>query len=791
MDRFLDEDKEFYFVELLIFAGEENWATVGLPEWEEKFFVPFLRVLKDRGGTVEFVLGYQANFGSLEMTWNGALVTRWPNGDSFRAMLNDRRLAEDPAPGEEEDDEDTITPFKIRKRTVVGGRSWATVLNNEPKNRFGRRLLANQTTDPRAELSMLHAMMLKRSTGTGVGGKFFVSRFDEGTAELKSEESIRSQGWFVVEATCTGDGPPFQEIRIETAPTLDSYSEIIQESRWVEEQQNRQFGIEDASFSTLSFPRLYTDQYATTDECNAVTDTCNSTAELVLVTPDPEKDCDLGSCPCNNELRSCSGRFFVPRNPTEDIEDFDYCEFEDCDKVENGPINTDVEKCRIPDGDNTFFGNDEFFYLYRDEQTDEFPDCRQDFSCNDDSRFCGDTGNRNDGLGYVGRELFNNCEFESCSLPCNNELKPCNAFGLDRVERNPYGNCAFYSCGQECDGFVECEGGRRVPRKWNPLKEQCEASCCTNELLRCPPGSFIEYTSRNPADSCNFFPCRTKCPADRKECDNGAFVTRDPHSNCEFFPCPCNDEVKSCPFGPPMPRDPENDCEFFPCKMGPTQCTFDAKLCPNGKYVFRDPYNFCNFPPCSRTCPDEERKCPNGDRVLRDPDNDCKFFPCPVDNCPNDQFTCGNDNTLERDPEKNCRFDLCPEERCSSSVNTCLDTSKGEKYVALNPNDSCSREKCSRVCALDVKVCSDGRTLVRNPNDDCNFPSCDNDFFCGDIKCPIMTFLDIEPSFECNDVNCDEIRICKPDVEVCDSIDFDSTVVLRNPYDDCEFYSCN
>lgn len=777
MDKFLDEDVPFYFVELLLFRGGNNWENVGLTLYEKYFYPTFEEVLKDYNAEVKFVLTYGAQFGALSTSWNGALVTRFPDGDAFRSFLTDPRMAMNDV------DDATVsrTPFEWRKQALEDSRSWATSLNSEPRVLF-RNLQTNHTSDPIAQVSMIHAMMIKKNV-PGLGtGKSLVRRFDETTENEKSEEIIRSQAWFQVEATCSGSGAPFQEIRIESAPDLNAYNQILQESKWIDAQRYRQMGIEEASFSTLAFPLLTTDLYEDSDNDGCADDVqrCDDIFPRVYASRDPETNCDFASCPCNDETRTCNG-FRLPRVSGDSVGQ-NTCQYELCNK----PLcSDDVKECTLPERDSSFH-LDTYFVTRNPYDNCEFPQCR-DNSCPSDFRDCGTD------LGYVGRDISNNCDFFPCDLKkdeCDKESPQ--TFRCDNgaiVERNPNNKCKFYSCPKTCDreDTKRCPDGTEVGR--DPANDCDFLPCntCSSELKKCPLGSEVMYVGRNPSDECNFFPCVDSCPRDKMVCPDGSEVGRDATRNCEFFPCPCEKDIKQCGGSlKTVTRNPDNNCLFFPCEK---KCTLDVKECPNGNVVHRDPHNHCNFPTCAeKVCPDDERRCPDGTIQKRDVDNDCKFPPC-IDRCNSQRHECADGTFVFRDRKNYCRFAPCYSEICNKDRRRC--PNNNNIHVARNPEENCDYssldEDCDKVCEQDIKWCPGGQGLFRNPNNNCQHDSCNDtsNSNCGGGTRDCANGATISSNDNCN-TKCAATFTCQPDVRECN----DGSVRMRDPFNGCNFKNC-
>eukprot|EP00547_Thalassionema_nitzschioides_P001894 CAMPEP_0194200064 /NCGR_PEP_ID=MMETSP0156-20130528/838_1 /TAXON_ID=33649 /ORGANISM="Thalassionema nitzschioides, Strain L26-B" /LENGTH=868 /DNA_ID=CAMNT_0038925031 /DNA_START=56 /DNA_END=2662 /DNA_ORIENTATION=+ len=769
MDKYLDENEEFHFVELLLFRGGDRWQEIGLTVYEERFYPMFEKALNEVGGKVEFVLGYGAQFGSLSTSWNGALVTYFPNGDAFRDFLDDPRLTDRNTNFENL----SRSPFEWRKAALLDSRSWATRLNSEPRLLF-RNLRANHTSDPTPNLAMLHAMMFKKSV-PGLGtGKELVSRFDGDTENEKADEIIRAQGWFTVEATCTGEGAPFQEIRIESAPGMEAYNQIIQEDRWIDSQRYRQRGIEEATFSTLSYPVLLSDLYDSGDQiCLSDAETCLAIFPRVTITRDPGNNCDFGTCPCDSDLRSCSGgEFFVPRVAGRSVGD-ETCPYQLCSPR---TCRDDARVCPVPDNDLSYWKRETHFTTRDPHDSCSLPACRE-LSCNDDVRLCPK-------LGYVGRDISNNCEFHSCDLSCNEDEFTCD--NGERVKRNPYNQCRYYSCPKSCQKTTkQCPDGSEVGEDSMNGCDHFPCHTCSPELKKCPELSGVDYVSRNPADECNFFPCvdRTnRCPTDKKQCAFGPDVGRDIHNNCEFFPCSCALDTQSCGTGfKSVARNPDNNCEFFPCEK---TCTLDVKQCPNGSIVHRDPHNHCKFPSCRQECPDDKRRCPSGFYQERDPNNDCKFPPC-IDVCPADFYRCPNGNRVSRNPKNYCRFDPCFEEICSKDTRVC----GGDKpRVGRNFEVGCefSDQDCDNVCEQDVKYCPDGKGLLRDPNNNCEHPSCPTNGNCDmGTTAPCGNGGEISASTNCN-TRCEDVFTCLPDIRKCNN----GSIRHRDPFNGCQLKNC-
>ena len=169
---------------------------------------------------------------------------------------------------------------------------------------------------------------------------------------------------------------------------------------------------------------------------------------------------------------------------------------------------------------------------------------------------------------------------------CPKDLQVCpDGFG---VSRDPKNNCEFFPC-DCCDPATE-------PGKFdNPL--------CIDGYVCCPNGDWSCGIGDGTAPCGNLTVeiglesgvgriCETKvqCTKDAFVCPDGSTVARDPANNCEFFPCkdtaptlsPIDPNGLGPEIKPPLPCcDPD---AFKYCFVGTAACCLDGNSwpCPNG-----------------------------------------------------------------------------------------------------------------------------------------------------------------------------------------------------------------
>lgn len=147
------------------------------------------------------------------------------------------------------------------------------------------------------------------------------------------------------------------------------------------------------------------------------------------------------------------------------------------------------------------------------------------------------------------------------------------------------------------------------------------------------------------------------------------------------------------------------------------------------------------------------------------------------DGCTEEEKQCPDGiNWVMRNELSNCEFDPCPISELS--VPSVSPTSIGSENMQ-SPSQSTTQPSTIE-CTPDLKTCPDGSFVARDPSDDCNFMSCNNSVASNTpSSSPTATPSSSEDNIpkQCTEV---DSKICPDGI----------TVVERNPFQNCEFFSC-
>lgn len=221
MQDVLKLDPSFYMIELLKPNPQTNNNNDVLTD-----YINFLEteVLPNAQG--ELVLWDSnriAQWPNESPDWEQAIITKFASGYLFQ-----KHVMENPI---------------LRSEWETREAHWKT-----PYVWFGQSTSSGQEINTMDDnrVKFLHAMQFKKPNGQSL-----VKGFDSQVKTIKSDKDVMSHGEWSVALTCIGYDANYEEIRLESAPSLEAYSDLVTEPIWEIASRDREKGLTDETFTAV------------------------------------------------------------------------------------------------------------------------------------------------------------------------------------------------------------------------------------------------------------------------------------------------------------------------------------------------------------------------------------------------------------------------------------------------------------------------------------------------------------------------------------------------------------